>query len=156
MGFQFENLSFFQSTRRAKAWKQLNFIRHVFQKRKFWNVLNYFDDMLMHHLAQCVITSYVHQLLPLTPNKLASFEINIKLCCPTALQKWANPALFYRLFSVFSNKHHYNFYNKYLWKMSIQYMVLRFEPTTFGTWISSNNHHLTLVTVPPTNSPSYD
>ena len=28
------------------------------------------------------------------------------------LKKWANPGLFYNLFSVFSNKHHYNFYNK--------------------------------------------
>ena len=37
----------------------------------------------------------------------------------------------FRLFSVFSNKH-YNFYNKYWWKMSIHYMVLGFEPTTFG------------------------
>ena len=28
---------------------------------------------------------------------------------------WANPGLFYCLFSVFSNKY-YNFYNKYMWK----------------------------------------
>ena len=27
-------------------------------------------------------------------------------------KKWANPGLFYHLFSVFSSKHHYNFYNK--------------------------------------------
>ena len=46
----------------------------------------------------------------------------------------------FRLFSVFSNKHHYNFYKKYMWKMSIQYTVLEFEPTTFGTWVSSHNH----------------
>ena len=26
--------------------------------------------------------------------------------------KWANPGLFYRLFSVFLNKHHNNFYSK--------------------------------------------
>ena len=26
----------------------------------------------------------------------------------------------FNLFSVFSNKHHYNLYNKYNWKMSIQ------------------------------------
>ena len=32
-------------------------------------------------------------------------------------KKWANPGrLFYRLFSVFSSKHHYNFYIKYMWK----------------------------------------
>ena len=29
--------------------------------------------------------------------------------------KWANPGLFYCLFSVFSNKH-LIFYNKYMWK----------------------------------------
>ena len=48
------------------------------------------------------------------------------------LFQWANPGLFYRLFLVFSSKHHYNFYNKNfypvygggiwthnLWKMSL-------------------------------------
>ena len=30
--------------------------------------------------------------------------------------KWANPGLFYHLFLIFSNKHHYYFYNKYMWK----------------------------------------
>ena len=37
------------------------------------------------------------------------------------------------LFLVFSNKQ-YNFYNKSMWKMSIQYPVLGFERTTFCTW----------------------
>ena len=55
-------------------------------------------------------------------------------------KKWANPGLFYHLFSVFSIKHHFNFYNKYMWKMSIQYMVPGFEPMTFGTWVSTHNH----------------
>ena len=27
-----------------------------------------------------------------------------------------------------------------MWKMSIQYTVLGFEPTTFRTWVSSHNH----------------
>ena len=42
---------------------------------------------------------------------------------------------------VFSNKH-YNFYNKYMWinVMTIQYTALGFEPTTFGTRVSSHNH----------------
>ena len=31
---------------------------------------------------------------------------------PIHLKKWANPL--FRLFSVFSNKHHFNFYNKYM------------------------------------------
>ena len=30
--------------------------------------------------------------------------------------KWTNPGLLYCLFSVISNKHNYNFYNKYMWK----------------------------------------
>ena len=46
----------------------------------------------------------------------------------------------FHLFSVFSNKQ-YNFYNKSMWKMSIQYMVPGFEPTTFGTCVSSHNHY---------------
>ena len=45
------------------------------------------------------------------------------------------------LFLVFSNKHHYNFYNRYMWKMSIQYKVPGFEPMTFRTWVSSHNHN---------------
>ena len=48
-------------------------------------------------------------------------------------KKMGRPPLFYRLFLVFSIKYHYNFYNKYLWKMSIEYTVPGFEPTTFGT-----------------------
>ena len=55
------------------------------------------------------------------------------------LKNGPTPASFC-LFSVFSNKNHYNFYNKYMWKMSIQYVVTGFEPTTFGTWLSSHNH----------------
>ena len=31
-------------------------------------------------------------------------------------KKWANTGLFYCLFSVFSNKHHYKFYHKLMWK----------------------------------------
>ena len=49
-----------------------------------------------------------------------------------------SPATFSFIF-VFSNKH-YNFYNKYVWKMSIQYTVLGFEHMTFKKWVSSHNH----------------
>ena len=28
-----------------------------------------------------------------------------------------------------------------MWKISIQYMVLGFKPTSFRTWVSSHNHH---------------
>ena len=47
------------------------------------------------------------------------------------------PRPLFRLFLVFSNKQ-YIFYNKSMWKnvMSIQYLVLGFKPTTFGTWVS--------------------
>ena len=47
--------------------------------------------------------------------------------------------LFHFVF-VFSNKH-VNFHNKCMWKMAIQYLVQGFEPTTFRTWVSSNNHY---------------
>ena len=56
------------------------------------------------------------------------------------LKKLANPGLFYHLSFIFSNKHHSNFYNKYMGKMSIQYTVPGFKPTTFRTWYSSHNH----------------
>ena len=44
-----------------------------------------------------------------------------------------SPAIF-----VFSNKH-YNLCNKFMLKMSIQYTVLGIEPTTFRTWVSSQD-----------------
>ena len=46
----------------------------------------------------------------------------------TSFKKYAKPGLFYGLCLVFSNKHHYNFYIKYMWKMSIQYMVPGTDP----------------------------
>ena len=51
--------------------------------------------------------------------------------------KLAIPASFSFIF-IFSNKLH-NFYTKQMWKMSIQYMVLGFETTTFETWFSHNH-----------------
>ena len=39
------------------------------------------------------------------------------------------PRPLFRLLSVFSNKH-YNFYNYIMWKMSVWYLALGFEPTT--------------------------
>ena len=56
------------------------------------------------------------------------------------LKNGPTPASFSFIF-FFSNKHE-NSYNKYMWKnvMSIQYMALGFEPTTFATQVSSHNH----------------
>ena len=42
------------------------------------------------------------------------------------------PGLFYCLFSVYSNKHN-NFYKNICEKLSIQYLVPGFEPTTSWT-----------------------
>ena len=53
-----------------------------------------------------------------------------------AFFKWAIPA-FYCLFSSFQTN---NFYNKYMWKISIQYSVVGFEHSTFRTRVSSHNH----------------
>ena len=50
-------------------------------------------------------------------------------------QPWPLLSLIFSLF-----KHQYNFCNKYMWKMSIQYAVPGFKHTTFGTWVSSHNH----------------
>ena len=32
------------------------------------------------------------------------------------------------------------FWNKFMWKMSIQYMTLGFKPTIFRTWVSYHKH----------------
>ena len=54
------------------------------------------------------------------------------------VKHYVKPGLFLFIF-VFSNKH-YNFYNKYMWKLSIHYKVLEFESSTFKSWVSSHNH----------------
>ena len=43
-------------------------------------------------------------------------------------------------FLVFFKQTSIQFYNKLSEKMSIQYMALGFEPTTFRMWVSSHNH----------------
>ena len=53
--------------------------------------------------------------------------------------KWAIPGHFFIYFRS-STKKNYNFSNKSMWKMSIQYMVLGFEPTTSWKRVYSHNH----------------
>ena len=55
-------------------------------------------------------------------------------------KKWADPGLFFRLFS--SVQTHYKFYSKYVCEKcpSNRYTVPGFELTTFGPWVSSHNH----------------
>ena len=53
----------------------------------------------------------------------------------TIFKKMGQPRTLFRLFSAFSNKHHYV---KNV--MTIQYTALGIERTTFGTWASSHNH----------------
>ena len=52
------------------------------------------------------------------------------------LKKWANLGLFYRLFSIFSNKHHYNFTTN-IRPSSIRCWDSNQQPV--GTWVSSHN-----------------
>ena len=49
------------------------------------------------------------------------------------------PWLLFYLFLVLSNKQ-YNFFNKSMWKMSIRYTSLMFEPITSWTWVISHNN----------------
>ena len=60
--------------------------------------------------------------------------------------KWAIVGLFFIYFQCFSNNQHI-FYNKFMWKMSIQYTVPGFELTTFWLWVTSFYH----LTRAPTN-----
>ena len=53
--------------------------------------------------------------------------------------KWAFPGLFLIYFRLLQTKIR-NFTTIKYEKMSIQYTVLGFEPTTFGTRVSSHNH----------------
>ena len=50
------------------------------------------------------------------------------------------PRHLFCLVLVFWNKHHFNFYKKFMRKMSIQYTMPGFEPTTCWNWVSSHNH----------------
>ena len=60
------------------------------------------------------------------------------LVCSHSSLKMGQPRPLFHLFLVFINKQ-YNFYYKSMWKnvMSIQYTAPGFEPTSFGTWVSS-------------------
>ena len=54
-------------------------------------------------------------------------------------KKWANPGLFLFIFGLFKQTLQI-FTTNICEKMSIQYMVTGFEPTIFGTRVSSHNH----------------
>ena len=51
-----------------------------------------------------------------------------------------HPRPLFRLFSVFFNQTLIQFLQQYNVKMSINYTVLGFEPTSFRTWFSSQNN----------------
>ena len=56
------------------------------------------------------------------------------------LKKWANPSLFFVYFRSFQTNMITIFATNICKKMSIQYTVPGFKPTTFGKWVSSHNH----------------
>ena len=99
------------------------------------------DRLLPGHLSSVIHAYSWFRLWGLSIGKSYSISLNIWNCGKVSFLffKMGQPRPLFRLFSVFSNKQ-YNFYNKYMWKMSIQYTVPGFEPTTFGTWVSSHNH----------------
>ena len=65
---------------------------------------------------------------------------NYILQAPSTLYffKWAIPDLFLFILGLFNKQ--YNFYDKLMWKMSIQCPVLGFEPTSSWTWVVFRNH----------------
>ena len=68
-------------------------------------------------------------------------KLCIEKCCKSCVNvffKWAIPSLFLFIF-VFSNKQTI-FTTNICEKMSILCTMLGFEPTTFRSWVSSNNH----------------
>ena len=64
---------------------------------------------------------------------------DVKLKDQFFFKKMGQPWPFFVYFQSFQSNIKF-FYNKYMWKMSIQYMVPGFEPTTFRMWVSSHNH----------------
>ena len=56
----------------------------------------------------------------------------------TSFLKWPFSASFH-LFLVFPTNDNI-FFNKLMWKMTIQYLALGFKHTTFWLWVSSFNH----------------
>ena len=62
----------------------------------------------------------------------------IETSCVSFFKNGPSPASLC-LFSFFTKKH-YNSYNKFMSKMSIQYTTLGFKPTTFRTWVTSHDH----------------
>ena len=64
--------------------------------------------------------------------------LNFRACSAFLFLDGPTQASFH-LFLVFLNKQ-YNFYNKSMQKMSIQYMVPGFKPTTFQTWVITHKH----------------
>ena len=107
----------------------------------FWNwVVN---SILMRDFNQCALVPQklfldksaiilFHQMMKISLKHLAKWNGNF-------FKKMGQPRPFFVYFRSFQTKIT-NFYYKYMWKMSVQYMVPGFEPTTFGTWLSSHNH----------------
>ena len=86
-------------------------------------------------------TNPIKNFLPFWCEELSHLPDQISTLYKSAqLFLMGHPRAIFDYFRSFSNKHQYNFYNKLMWKMSIQYTVLEFEPTTFRTWVSSHNH----------------
>ena len=92
---------------------------------------------LLKHLPKPELLLLLRQDGALCHSGLGPILQNIFFAVTDQVKNGSSPATFC-LFSSF--KKHYNYYNKYMWKISIQYTVLGFEPTTFRTWVSSHNH----------------
>ena len=60
----------------------------------------------------------------------------------TTFFKWSIPSLFFVYFWSFQAN---NFCNGLMWKISVKYPVLGFEPTTSWTWVVSGNHHFAYI-----------
>ena len=84
------------------------------------------SSMVMSFLTKICIVEHTYNRLGYRPDQYRFF-----------FKKMYHPRPL--LFLVFSSKHYY-FYNNTMWKMSIQYPVPWFDPSTTCTWVSSRNH----------------
>ena len=74
-----------------------------------------------------------------TTQGLPNFKWNLADCIANIVVKNGPSQASFSFIFVLPNKHN-NFNNQYMWRMSIQYMVLGFEPMPLRTWVFDHKH----------------
>ena len=90
-------------------------------------------------MARVCLIFLAHKLFPIIKHLWLNYGYTRSVYIPlNFFKKWVIPGLFFVYYNLFKQILH--FVHQVMWKMTIQYMVLGFEPKTFRTWVSSHNH----------------